>query len=78
MIRQSMADLEVRLAPASFVRIHRSSLINLEALKEITPAGSGDGQAVLKSGVRLNVGRNYRDKLLAALADFATPSADTR
>jgi two-component system LytT family response regulator len=76
LVRQSLADLEQRLAPASFVRIHRCYLINLEALQEIAPGAHGDSQAILKSGVRLNIGRNYREKAIRAVEDFATPSDD--
>jgi two-component system LytT family response regulator len=69
MIRQSISALEAQLAPVSFIRIHRCHLINLEALQEIMPWSHGDCVAVLKSGTRLNVGRNYRDKLLRAMGD---------
>ena len=71
-LRQSMAELEARLAPASFVRIHRGYLINLEALLEVAPLAHGDYQAVLKSGARLNVGRNYRERLLRAMGGETT------
>ena len=67
MIRQSISALETQLAPESFVRIHRGSLINLEALQEIVPWSHSDCLAVLKSGVKLNVGRNYKDHLLRAM-----------
>lgn len=66
-IRQSMGALEARLASASFVRIHRCHLINLEALQEMVPWTHGDSLAILKSGVRLPVGRMYKERLLQAL-----------
>jgi two-component system LytT family response regulator len=71
LIRRSITALEAQLAPASFVRIHRSHLINLEALQEIVPWSQGDCLAVLKSGVRLNVGRGYKEKLLRAMEGSA-------
>ncbi len=67
MIRQSIADMESQLTPAAFVRIHRCHLINLEALQEVQPLSHGDCIAVLKSGVHLNVGRSYKDRLLQAM-----------
>ena len=73
LIRLSMTGVEARLAPASFVRIHRSYLINLEALQEIVPWSQGDCLAVLKSGVRLPVGRSYKEKLLRAMGGFLSP-----
>jgi two-component system LytT family response regulator len=68
MIRQSISALEAQLASESFVRIHRCHLLNLEALQEIVPWAHGDSLAVLKSGVRLNIGRNYKDALLRSLS----------
>lgn len=67
MIRQSLAALEAQLASASFVRIHRCYLINLDALREMVPWMHGDCQAILKSGVRLPVGRIYKERLLQAM-----------
>jgi two-component system LytT family response regulator len=66
-VRQSMTFLEQQLTPAGFVRIHRSHLINLESLQELVTLGRGDCVAVLKSGTRLNVGRNFKDRLLSAM-----------
>jgi two-component system, LytTR family, response regulator len=71
LVRQAMAALEARLAPAAFLRIHRGSLINLAALQEIAPLPHGDCEVVLKSGARLPVGRNYKDALFQALKHFA-------
>lgn len=67
MVRQSIGALESQLAPACFVRIHRCHLLNLEALKEVCPLAHGDCVAVLKSGTRLKIGRNYKDALLRAM-----------
>jgi two-component system LytT family response regulator len=66
-LRQSLTVLEQRLAPAGFVRIHRSHLLNLDALQEVVTLGRGDCVAVLKSGARLSIGRNFKDRLLAAM-----------
>ena len=44
-------------------------LINLEGLQEMAPLAHGDYEAVMRSGARLNVGRNYREKLLRAMGD---------
>jgi two-component system LytT family response regulator len=71
LIRQSISVLEAQLAPASFVRIHRCYLVNLEALRELLPIGQGDCVAILKSGLRLNVGRNYKERLLEAMGASA-------
>jgi two-component system, LytTR family, response regulator len=73
LIRQTISSLEAQLASASFVRIHRCHLINLEALKEVVPWTHGDCVAILKSGTRLNVGRNYKERLLREMGDTAQP-----
>jgi two-component system LytT family response regulator len=77
LLRQSLTALEAQLAPASFVRIHRCYLVNLEALKEVVPWAHGDCVAILKSGVRLNVGRNYKEQLLRAMGG-AVSSSESR
>jgi two-component system, LytTR family, response regulator len=68
LIRESLTALEARLAPAGFVRIHRSHLLNLDALQEVLTQGRGDCIAVLRSGTRLNVGRNFKDRLLESMS----------
>jgi len=67
MVRQSISAIEQQLSAAGFVRIHRSHLLNLEALHQVVSQGRGDCNAVLKSGVRLHVGRNFKEGLLAAM-----------
>ena len=68
LVRESLSALEGRLGRAGFVRIHRSHLLNLEALQELVTLGRGDCIAVLRSGTRLNVGRNYKEGLLQAMS----------
>jgi len=70
LVRQSITALEEQLGPSGFVRIHRSHLLNLEALQEVITLGRGDCIAVLKSGTQLNVGRNFKERLLAAMGQM--------
>lgn len=72
LLRESMTSLEKRLEPAGFVRIHRASLIRLDGLKEVVALGRGDCVAVLQSGARLAVGRNYKDRLLDLMGRTVT------
>jgi two-component system, LytTR family, response regulator len=51
--RATLTDMERRLRPAGFVRIHRSRLVNLNRVKELRPLSRGDSVVVLKNGVRL-------------------------
>ena len=73
LVRQSMNALEAQLSSAAFLRIHRCYLINLDALKEVVPWAHGDCLAVLKSGARLRVGRNYKEQLLRAMNAPGSP-----
>jgi two-component system LytT family response regulator len=52
------------LDPAVFVRIHRSTIVRLGALKEIQPWFGGDYLAILTDGKQLRLSRTYRDRVL--------------
>ena len=61
--RQTLGELESRLDPASFVRVHRSTLLNVEHLAEMHPMFHGDYELILRRGTRLTLSRRYRDRL---------------
>jgi two-component system, LytTR family, response regulator len=63
MFRRSLSDLERRLDPACFVRVHRSTLVNVEHLAEMQPLFHGDYQLILRRGTRITLSRRYRDRL---------------
>jgi two-component system LytT family response regulator len=67
LVRHSITALEQQLSPVGFLRVHRSHLINLDALQEVISLGRGDCIAVLKSGARLNVGRNFKEQLFDSM-----------
>lgn len=62
-LRSTMTEIEARFDPARFVRVHRSYIINLDAIAEIEPLDSGDARARLKTGVTVPISRRYRDTL---------------
>jgi two-component system LytT family response regulator len=64
MVRMTMAELEKKLDPARFVRIHRSTVVNIEHVKDITPAWHGDFDVQLDDGRRVRLSRNFRERLL--------------
>lgn len=64
MIRMTMAELEKKLDPSRFARIHRSTVVNVERIKEITAAWHGDFEVHLADGQRLRLSRNFRERLL--------------
>jgi two-component system LytT family response regulator len=61
--RQPLGQLEQRLDAASFVRVHRSTLVNIEHIAEMHPLFHGDYELVLRRGTRLTLSRRYRDRL---------------
>lgn len=67
LLRETMNALEAKLDPARFVRIHRSTLVNLERIKELQQVFHGDYVVILQNGQRLSLSRTYRDKLQEVL-----------
>lgn len=61
--RQSMRELEQRLDPTLFVRVHRSTLVNIEHIAQVHPLFHGDCELVMRRGTRLNLSRRYRERL---------------
>lgn len=62
-LRGTMQQLERRLDPRRFARVHRSSIVNLERVKEMRPHLNGEYFLVLDSGHELKLSRSYRDKV---------------
>jgi two-component system, LytTR family, response regulator len=60
-LRQTMKDLEKRLDPRRFQRVHRSTIVNLELVKQVKPHTNGECFLVLDSGAQVKVSRSYRD-----------------
>ncbi|HJQ39248.1 MAG TPA: LytTR family DNA-binding domain-containing protein [Thermoanaerobaculia bacterium] len=63
LIRESMNDLEATLDPAAFVRIHRSTIVNLDRVREMRPLFRGELVVVLGDGTQLRMSRSRRDEL---------------
>ena len=63
LLRQTLSRLEARLNPKQFRRIHRSTLVNLDFVKEIQPWFNGELAAVLRDGTTLAISRTYRNEL---------------
>ncbi len=63
MLRETMGRLEERLDPDKFLRIHRSTIVNIECIRELQQQFHGDYLVVLKNGQRLTLSRSYRDRI---------------
>jgi len=60
LMRETIAAVELRLALSGFVRIHRSTLVNAERVKELRPEDKGEYLVVLNDGTELKLTRHYR------------------
>jgi two-component system, LytTR family, response regulator len=67
--QQPIAELEGLLDAARFVRIHRSSIVNLERIARIEPYGKESRIAILTDGARLPISRSGYARLLEAMGD---------
>jgi two-component system LytT family response regulator len=64
MLRSTMNALEPKLDPQQFVRIHRSTIVNLDSVREVQPWFRGEQVLLLKDGTSLAIGRAFRHKIL--------------
>jgi two-component system LytT family response regulator len=63
LMRETLSNLEQRLQPFRFLRIHRSRLVNADRIKEMHPLFHGEYELVLSDGTRLTSSRHYREVL---------------
>lgn len=62
-LRETMKDLEKRLDPRTFQRVHRSTIVNLDQVRQVKPHTNGECFLMLESGAQVKVSRSYRDVL---------------
>jgi two-component system LytT family response regulator len=67
LVRETMAHLESHLDPQQFVRIHRSTIVNVDRIQELRSSFNGEHVVLLRGGTRLTLSRGYRDALQARL-----------
>lgn len=70
LIRDTLQSLEGRLDPSKFLRIHRSTVVNFDRIKELQPLFHGDYVVRLQDGTELTLTRNYKEKLTGPLGQF--------
>jgi two-component system, LytTR family, response regulator len=61
--RESLESLQERLDPERFVRISRSSVVNIEWVREVQPMFNGDFVVILRDGTQVSGSRRYREML---------------
>jgi two-component system, LytTR family, response regulator len=67
LVRDTMAHLESQLDPQQFVRIHRSTIVNVDRIQEMQSSFNGEYVVLLRTGMRLTLSRGYRDSIQARL-----------
>jgi two-component system LytT family response regulator len=70
LLRGTMASIEERLDTRKFLRIHRSTIVNLDRVAELSPLFHGDYEVRLRDGAKLTLSRGYREKLQEPLGRF--------
>jgi len=67
LVRATMKSLDARLDPRRFVRVHRSVIVSIPAIRELRPLDSGDYHVLLASGRTVTMSRTFRDDVLQRL-----------
>src|SRR4051812_17676083 len=67
-LRRSLSELEKDLGDESFIRIHRSIVVNIDRIRGLELQTNGEYEVVLKSKVRLRLSRRYRKRLMQRIA----------
>ncbi len=70
LLRETLGSLEARLDPAKFMRIHRSTMVNIDRIKELQPWFHGDYIVILHDGSRLSLSRTYRDRVINLVGEI--------
>ncbi len=67
LLRETMGRMEERLGGGPFVRVHRSSIVNVDRVRELRPLANREYGIVLQGGTEVRLSRSYRERLAAAL-----------
>jgi two-component system LytT family response regulator len=63
LLRETMKGIEAKLDPDRFIRIHRSTIVNTDRIKELQPLFHGEYAVILRDGTRLTASRGPENKL---------------
>jgi two-component system LytT family response regulator len=74
LVRRSMADLESQLDPATFCRVHRSAIVNLNRVAGLQTGAEGESEVLLHNGEKLRLSRRYRAQLQERLGLRSVPA----
>lgn len=63
LLRETMTHLEEKLDPNTFMRVHRSSIVNLQYVKEVRPEVDGEYGVHMLNGQKISMSRGYRSRI---------------
>ena len=69
LMRETMARLEARLDPKRFIRIHRSTIVNIDRLRKLSPSFAGEYAVVLQDGTKLKLSRGYHERIAVLMKE---------
>jgi two-component system LytT family response regulator len=75
MLRKTAAELESKLDPKHFIRIHRRFIVNIDKVHEVQPWFSGDAIVVMQSGSKLRLSRTHREAFYSIFSADRSPPA---
>ena len=73
LLRETLNDLEKRLDPQRFLRVHRSAIVNVDRIREIHPMFRGDCMLVLSDGSEVKLSRTRREEFERMLRSSGSP-----
>ena len=73
MLHQTLRSFEERLDPTRFLRIHRSSIVNVDRIRELQPHFNGEYVVLMEDGTELKLTRTYRSNLRPFLGETGRP-----
>jgi two-component system LytT family response regulator len=70
LIRETMTNIQAKLPQGKFVRIHRSTIVNVDSVSELRPVAGGEYSVTLRTGVEVVLSRSHRNELSNLIPNF--------
>ena len=70
LIRETMTNMQAKLPQGKFVRIHRSTIVNVDSVSELRPVAGGEYSVTLRTGAEVVLSRTHRNELSNLIPNF--------